>query len=269
MKSEDDQELYSIFKKRRLAETTTLVTKNQEAEKNTKNVIIAQIPSQPTTPPTKTTRKTTNKPQKSEKQTPKTKKTLKKEPTEPCQNIRKYFKKPEISENTYQNKQTTIENNQTTLKTKQQHQENPTTKPKMGEKSTKIDKKQNQNENKITKCTTKQTTPKQYNNKQENKQQESNSSKHPVEPTKMAVKIKGTLITDMNDFLRKKKAERDRKFLAEKHPSKLRSSVPPAVLHPTTHPPSAQNSQVDKTLTQIESESGATNGKNMKVGPGI
>ena len=269
MKSEDDQELYSIFKKRRLAETTTLVTKNQEAEKNTKNVIIAQIPCQRTTPPTKKTRKTTNKPQKSEKQTPKTKKTIKKEPTEPCQNIRKYFKKPEISENTYQNKQTTIENNQTTLKTKQQHQENPTTKPKMGEKSTKIDKKQNQNENKITKCTTKQTTPKQYNNKQENKQQESNSSKHPVEPTKMAVKIKGTLITDMNDFLRKKKAERDRKFLAEKHPSKLRSSVPPAVLHPTTHPPSAQNSQVDKTLTQIESESGATNGKNMKVGPGI
>ena len=99
--------------------------------------------------------------------------------------------------------------------------------------------------------TTNNSTTKQ--NQQTDQKQQQNAKQNNIEPTKMAVKIKGKLITDMNQFLQMKKAERDRKLLTKTHPPNLSQSVPPTILHPTHHPSSAQS--------KIESESSAANCK--------
>ena len=102
----------------------------------------------------------------------------------------------------------------------------------------KTDQKPEKPVNSILKYTTKTQQPTQeHNNEQEQheaQQQQNQSPKQQQnEPIKMAVKVKGVLITDMNEFLRKKKAERDRKFLEKNHPSKMKSCVPPTLNHPT------------------------------------
>ena len=106
-----------------------------------------------------------------------------------------------------------------------------------------------QHENTILKYTTNKTTPANQTKQQVPQQQQ-------VEPTKMAVMIKGELITDMNSFLRKKKAERDRKILEKSNPPKTKSKIPPIVTPPhIASSASATPNNAPQNL--VERESGA------------
>ena len=257
VKNEDDGELFAIFKKRRLAKTTTLSTQNNEAQLRGENKVSTKLSGQPTNPPhpptTTKPKKTTIKPPKKVNNTPRSKKTTKNQPEsqnkprEPHQNIKNHFKKQE----TLKNNDKTNQNSTTTSKQTTQQQETATTSQKPVRKPTKHN--QKPLENTILKYTTTTNHSTTQQNQQTDQKQQQNAKQNNNEPTKMAVKIKGKLITDMNQFLQMKKAERERKFLAKTHPPELSQSVPPTIFHPTHHPSSAQSKK--------ESESSAANSK--------